>query len=142
MKNDFNEYRFEGLHFRSCSNKYFTMKRVSDNKNKIVVKVADNNIIKTAYGYALIIDDKHVVFLKNWQVSQNWFGTEVLLDRNYWNIKEWGNFPEFIGNEESYDFDKWLKTAEEQDALVDENDYPINQVKWEKIEQINWYKLA
>lgn len=141
MKKDFNEFRFEGLHFRSCSNKYFTMKRVSDDGNKIVVKVSDNSLVETRYGYALIIDDKHVVFLKKWQVSCNWFGNEVLLDRNYWNVKEWGDFPDFMGNEQDFDFENWKKVAQMQENSVDEDGYKNNEVKWLKVDPIDLNKL-
>ena len=124
MKKDFNEYRFEGLNHHRISNKYLSMNRVSDNKEKIVVKVGDNHILETAYGYALILDSKNVVFLKNWQVSQNYYGTEVLLDKNYFNVKKWGNFENLFieENEEEHKFETWLKAAKLQEQ---------EEVKWE-----------
>ena len=94
-KEEFNEFRFSGLEYRSKSNKYYTMNRVSEDENKIVVKVADDHLIKTQYGYALILDYSHVVFLKDWQVSCNYFGNEVLLQREFFNVKEWGKHDEF-----------------------------------------------
>lgn len=35
MKNDFNEFRFKGLDYRKFSNKYLTMKRVSEDEKAL-----------------------------------------------------------------------------------------------------------
>lgn len=131
MKKDFNEFRFEGLNCRDCSNKYLTMNRVSENGQKIVVKVSDSHLIETLYGYALILDKTRVVFLKKWQVSQNWFGNEVLLDKNYWQVKVWGNHEDFINTDENLSFESWLDIAKEQNG-IDEYGAKLNPVKWEK----------
>lgn len=130
MKKNFNEFRFEGLNYSKDSNKYYTMNRVSDDETKIVVKVADNHLIKTKYGYALILDHSHVVFLKDWQVDQNWFGNEVLLNKEFWNVKEWGNHDEFDNDEENLNFDRWLEVAKEQENYKNENGLKNNSVKW------------
>jgi len=131
-KENFNDFRFSGLEYRSISNKYFTMKRVSDNENKIVVKVDDVHLKRTKYGYALILDYNHVVFLKDWQVSENYFGNEVLLQKEYFSVKEWGTHEQFSNNEEYLSFENWLKIAHEQENLIDEDGYKMNLVKWEK----------
>lgn len=130
QKQQWNEYRFEGLNLRLCSNKYLTMNRVSEDKNKIVVKVAENNIFKTKYGYALIINRTKVVFVKDWQVSDNWFGIEVMLFRDYFNVKEFGEHQEF-GNDETYaSFDEWVKVAIAQENHLDADGDKDNRVKW------------
>ena len=129
---EFDEFRFEGLDFTSASNKYWTMNRVSEDGNKIVVKVDDSHLIKTKFGYALILDNTHVVFIKDWQVSANYFGNEVLLTRQYWAVKEWGNHEYFEEDTDNLSFDKWLAVAKEQDSLTDEEGNKINRVKWEK----------
>lgn len=128
--NSFDNFRFNGLHFRKISNKYLTMNRVSDNENKIVVKVASEHLLPTKYGYALILDKNHVVFVKDWQISENYFGNEVVLDRKYWNVKEWGNFEQFDTNEKNYEFNNWLEAAKEQDALRDEDGLKANEVRF------------
>lgn len=75
--NDFEKnYKFKGFtqdQFKAYSNNYskFTGKHVSDDNNHVVVRVAWNNIIKTRYGFAMIIDRNHVVFGKNWQLWGN-----------------------------------------------------------------------
>ena len=130
-KADFNDFRFDGLNWRQYSNKYLTMERVSDDKNKIVVKVADEHIIQTKFGYALILDHSHVVFLKSWQVNNNYYGTEVLLTREYFNIKEWGEHEDFDEEPENLDFNTWLEAAKEQNT-VDKDGVKLNKVHWEK----------
>ena len=122
-KKDFNKFRFEGLEARQASNKYMTMKRVSDDKNKIVVRVAEIHLQPTKYGYALILDNKHVVFLKPWQVSENYFSNEVILNRKYFNVKEWGDWEVFSEKPQNLEFDNWLKAAHEQQEAGTE-------VKW------------
>jgi hypothetical protein len=98
MKKDFNDFRFKGLEYRKASNKYYTMNRINEEENKIVIKVDDVHLLPTRFGYAFILDRTHVVFLKEWQVNRNFYGNEVLLDKNYFQAKEWGeheNFPEY-----------------------------------------------
>lgn len=124
MKKDFNEFRFEGLNYRDYSNKYFTMNRISDDENKIVIKVDDVHLVETKYGFAFILDKTHVVFLKEWQVSRNFFGNEILLDKDYFQIKVWGNHENFLEeNEDELTFDKYKEIAKEQKETA---------VMWEK----------
>lgn len=113
-KNDFNNFRFEGLNWYQYSNKYYSMDRVSADESKIVVKVGDGHILKTKFGYALILDYNHVVFLKDWQVSDNYFGVEVLLQKEYFIVKEWGTFEDFGEDPENLDFNTWLEAAKAQ----------------------------
>ena len=134
-KRDFNEFRFSGLNYRDKSNKYFTMDRVSEDETKIVVKVADSHLLKTKYGFALILNAEHVVFLKDWQVSDNYYGIEVLLTKEYFTPKKWGEFPDFDYEEENLTWEEWLETAKAQSATeTDEDGYTtkINPVHWEK----------
>ena len=134
-KTEFNDYRFSGLHYINASNKYLTMQRVSDDENKIVVKVADSHLQRTKYGYALILNFNHVVFIKDWQVSSNYYGNEVLLTREYFKVKEWGEFPDMCADPgENETFDEWLEVAKEQSYIVEEEGFcsPGNPVRWEK----------
>lgn len=128
-KADFNDFRFDGLNWRQSSNEYLTMERVSEDENKIVVKVAPEHLMRTKYGYALILDYSHVVFLKSWQVSDNYYGTEVMLTRDFFNVKEWGEHEAFCDEPENLTYDNWLKVAKEQNA-VDEDGFKINRVTW------------
>lgn len=140
IDNDFNNFRFGGLHHKRCSNKYMTMNRVSDDETRIVVKVANNHLFQTAYGYGLILDSKHVIWLKNWAVSENWFGNEVMLTKEYFIPKEYDkiNKDEFmVENEKELKWETWLELAKTQDAKVEyytdedgEKYYTRNEVKW------------
>ena len=133
MKKDFNEFRFSGLNFREKSNKYLTMNRVSADESKIVVKVADSHLLPTKFGYALILDCNHVVFLKDWQVSRNYFGNEVLLNKEFFQVKEWGDFSdEFDEEPQNLHFEHWLEVAIAQENYTDEDGEKLNSVAWEK----------
>lgn len=121
----FNEFRFEGLKCREVSNKYFTMSRVSEDENKIIVKVDDSHIVKTRYGYALILNAEYVLFLKEWQVDQNYYGNEVLLNKEFFIPKKWGDFSlDFEYEEDNLDWNEWLNTA------IAQNNEEDNEVRW------------
>jgi hypothetical protein len=132
QKEQFNNFRFAGLDYKEASNKYFTMKRVNAEQTKIVVKVAPDHLVKTKFGYALILDKTHVVFIKDWQVNNNFYGTEVILTKEYFNVKEWGDHNEFAISDEFLSFEKWVEVAKAQDNLKNSEGYQVNQVKWEK----------
>ena len=119
------DYWYGGLNARRTSNKYITMDRVSDDESRIVVKVADEHLISTRYGYGLVLDDRHVVWLKNENVSQNYYGNEVVLNKQYFNVKTWGDFSDRFSSEpKNLKFDEWLKTAKAQQKAG-------NDVEWE-----------
>lgn len=130
-KSDFNDFRFKDLNWKQYSNNYLTMNRVSHEETKIVVKVADSHLQQTKYGYALILNRTHVVFLKNWQVSCNYYGNEVLLQKEFFQVKEWGEFDDFDDEPENLTFETWLEVAKEQEAYVDEDGTKLNRVRWE-----------
>lgn len=128
---DFNDFRFEGLNWYQCSNKYYSMARVSADESKIVVKVGESHILKTKFGYALILDYRHVVFLKDWQVSNNYYGIEVLLQKEFFIVKEWGTFEDFGDEPENLNFNTWLEAAKAQADLKDQDGGPLNRIRWE-----------
>ena len=121
-KRDFNNYRFEGLNWKEKSNKYMTMNRVSEDEDKVVISVSTDSLIKTRYGYAFILDRTHVVFLKDWQVDMNYFANEVLLNRDFFNVKEWGTHDEY-DDEEDLSFEKYVEVAKAQTSAE-------NKVAW------------
>lgn len=111
---DFFEKTFDGLYQHSTTGEYMSMSRVSNDKTKIVVNVANEHLVKTKYGWGLILDEKHVVWLKNWQVNENWYGNEVLLNKAYFNVKEWGHHEAFGSEPQNLKWKTWLDTAREQ----------------------------
>lgn len=117
---------FEGLRPVRETNKYITMNRVSEDKKKIIVNVADSHLRSTPYGYALILDDNHVVYLKDFAVNKNYYGNEVLINKDYFKVVERkGYSDEFGENKKNLSYDTWLKTAKIQQRAK-------NEVKWEK----------
>ena len=88
------------------------MDRVSEDESKIVVKVADEHLVPTRYGFALILDCETVCFLREWAVSMSYYGNEVLLSREYFKAKKWGDFSNLFGkNEEHCTWQHWLRVA-------------------------------
>lgn len=130
-QNTFNDFRFEGLDHKEASNKYLTMKRVNAEGTKCVVKIAPKQIVKTKFGWALILDRTHVIFVKDWQVSvSNYYGIEVLLDKEHFVIKNWGVYEEFFDDNEFLNFEKWVEVAKAQDELKNSDGWQINPVRW------------
>lgn len=117
----FNEFRFEGLNVREHSNKYIELDRVNKEETKIIVTVSENHIKPTKYGYMLILDVNHVVFLKDWQVDINWYGVQVLLTKEYFNAKEFGCWEDFWEAEDGQlEWNYWLELAKEQRDITEE----------------------
>lgn len=127
-KRDFNAFRFEGLNHRDISNNYWTMNRVNELEDRVVVKVSDDHLIKTRHGYALVLDKEHVVFLKNWNVSKSYYGNEVMLTKAFFNVKKWGTHDAFASViEENHSYDTWVEIAKGQKET---------DVKWSKVIEI------
>lgn len=120
FKNSFQSYRFDDLCPRRHSNKYLELDRINEDETKIVVNVGESHLIPTLYGYALILDRTHVVFLKEWQVNINWFGCEVMLMKKFFLVKEWGEHEDFIEEITNLNWDTWLNAAKVQ---CDEDEY-------------------
>ena len=85
MKNlDFQNYRFDGLEWEKGSNKYYRVQQYNPNSDNAIIRVADEHLIKTQYGYGFKTDAEHVVWVKDWQVNQNYYGNFVLANKKYW----------------------------------------------------------
>lgn len=126
-KKDFNEFRFAGLKANfEYSNKYIESNRISEDGNKIIVKIGQDHLVETKYGYAVILNATHVVFVNSWQVDINYYGIEVILNKDYFNVKEWGDFSDnFDDTEDFLSWDTWLKVAKQQEEAG-------NLVRWKK----------
>lgn len=123
------DYTFKGFapeQFRKYSNQYAYMvgSHVSEDGNTAVIKIAANHVIPTKYGYAVIVDAKRVVFIKHWQVWGTSFkdGSYIIsFNRQYYQVKEWGDHSEEFGeyediNESSLgNFENLVKLAKEQE---------------------------
>lgn len=131
--------RFRDLHYTDFNNKYLTMQRVSDDEEKIVVKVADSRLQKIEYGYKFILDYKRDIYLQLCDnvVSCNFYGNEVLLARSFFKII-YSSKPHEIETyyESELTFDHWLEVAKEQSNTVYVEgscvQIPVNPVFWKK----------
>lgn len=130
-KSEWFDFVFEGLDWEQKSNNYITtQRRVSEDGEKVVVKYNPVHIKKTKYGYAVIEDYNHVIFVKDWQVNENYFGVEVVFTKKYTKAKEWGEWDDF-GEETDYDV---MNNEELWDHLVEwatEQQEADNKVSWE-----------
>ncbi len=81
---EFQNYRFEGLNWNKASNKYYSVEQYNKNSDNAIIRVSDDHLIKTQYGYGFKTDADNVVWLKDWQVNQNYFGNYVLANKKYW----------------------------------------------------------
>lgn len=131
----FIEWLLGDLEYRKISNNYVTCKRFNETKDKIIVKVAGSHLFETQYGYGLILDARHLVFLKSWQVNSNYYGNEVLLSKKYFNVKEsTKEFDEFFEDEEALKWEYWLESAKMQENYQEKDEdgdvVYKNKVKW------------
>lgn len=90
------------------------MDRVAFDESKIVLRVPDERLIKTKYGYAFILNYHYAVFLKEWQVNKNNFGIEVVLNKDYFLPKTFGCHPQFSGCFDNLKWENWVSLAKEQ----------------------------
>lgn len=114
---EFNDFRFKGMKWIDASNKYILVERISEDEKKVIVRVADNQIFRTKYGFALIIDHNHVVFLKEWQVDNQIQFYNILLNEEYFNVKEFGEHEDFGDSDGLDNFKKWVDIAKSQEEL-------------------------
>lgn len=123
----FNEFRFAGLDWykqsTSKSSSYIHMNRVSEDGDKIVVRVDESHIKATRYGNVqLQLDKQHAVYLKQWQVESHTEpykganGFEVVLDKKFFTPKETKYADNnFLSDKSRLSFSHWRKVAEKQD---------------------------
>lgn len=118
MSRDFNKFRFEGLNYHTASKSYWSMNRINEEETKCIVNLAEEQVVPTRYGYAVILDRTHVVFVKDWQVSRGMYGKgyEVMFTEQYYTVKEWGNHEDFATAEHLDTFADMLAAAKEQEA--------------------------
>ena len=117
MSRDFNEFRFEGLDYRTSGKGHWSMLRLSGDQEKIVVDVDPGQLFETRYGYALILDRTHVCFLKGWNVLNGMYGhVLVILTKGYFAPKEFGERDGFADDPVNCGWDAWLTAAKEQAA--------------------------
>lgn len=122
------EYTYKGFGSRQIikdSNKYSRLEgsHVSKDGNNAVLNIGSSHIFQTKYGYGVIVDAKHTVFVKPWQVwgtNRANGGYVVNFNRQYYNVKKYGdhsaNFAQG-GKDALTNFDKVVKMAKQQEKF-------------------------
>ena len=119
---------FEPERFSKASKTYtlFEGSHISDDGNHVVVRLRDSHLLETKYGYGVIVDAKHVIFIKKWQIwgKHHLYRTYLVsFSREYFKVSEWGDFSDRFDeledlNESSLSsFENLLALAKEQDAF-------------------------
>lgn len=130
--NSFNEFRFKGLSAKNHDRSYFTMKRINSDETKIVVRINDRELKGTQYGYAVILDWSHVIFVKDWQVNRSRFGNELLLFKNRFKPREWKTHFSFYNDPDNLEWDAWVDRARRQAENIGKDGNPDIPVRWRK----------
>lgn len=115
--------------FEKVSNNRFAYDgpSVNEDGSKVLVIVNPDQVRETRYGYGLILDSEHTVFIKSWQVLGSCYermnGKLIVLGRNYFNVKDF----QFAGQADEYSepensdcetFDDFVKIAKMQAGRI------------------------
>lgn len=124
-------YTFKGFgseQIQTLSNKYNQLKgpHVSKDGDNAVVNISPSHVFPTKYGYGVIVDQSHTVFVKPWQVwgrNRDNGGYVVNFNRQYYNVKKWGNHDGFSSDSKTAlnDFNKVVKLAKQQEKFYKKN---------------------
>lgn len=123
------DYKFKGFapeQFRKNSNRFteFRGSQVSTDGENVVVLVGADHVFPTKYGYGVIVDASHVVWVKSWQVwglnrAKNAYA--INFSKAFYSVKEYGDFSDnFSDNLEKSalsSFEKVVELANEQAEL-------------------------
>lgn len=122
-KTSFNDFRFKGFHYKSCSPKYWIFQsQVNDDETKVLVRIAAVKVFsyttddsKTAY--VVKLDRTHCTFLKSWQYFKGHYGNYILLDKDHFHVSKARNeFKELPIHGTMLNFASALRTAKRQQA--------------------------
>ena len=121
-------YKYKGFgseQIQRVSNKYNELKgnHVSKDGNNAVVNISGEHVFRTQYGYGVIVDAEHTVFVKPWQVwGQNRAnqGYVINFNKDYYNVKKYGDHSDKFSSDSKSaltSFDKVAKLAKEQEKF-------------------------
>lgn len=129
IMSEFDEnYKFKGFkpeQFYKESNKYMTLRgaQVSEDGENAVILLSAEHVFPTRYGYGVIVDANHVVWIKDWQVWGQTRNNHYVINfsKTFYQVKEYGGFSDSFsyGVEDSLlgTFDSVVKIANEQTEL-------------------------
>lgn len=124
----FNDYRFKGFKYQDQSHKYWDFKQqVNDDESKALIRISPDNVFgymgyKGWTNYVLKLDRDHCMFLKNWQYFEGYYGTYVLLDKNYFKVADARKpFEDMVSQGDMLTWDDALKIAKDQQKMISED---------------------
>lgn len=127
MKKDFRDWLFDGLEYMSISNKYYKFyTRHNKDFSKVLLRISETSLIPTQYGYAMVLDYEHILFLKFWQVGNNYYGTFVILEEKYFKPKKWGTHIDWWDEPKCLEWAYWANAAKLQ------QNGPMPEALWRK----------
>lgn len=127
-KQNFNDFRFKGFNYEDHSNKYWKFSsQVNADESKVLIRIDDSNVF-SYYGdngwkvYVLKLDRNHCVFMKHWQYFDGFYGTYILIDKNYYHVVDAKEPFEDMAEEGSMNtWEEVLALAKAQDKSNKEN---------------------
>lgn len=127
-KQSFNDFRFKGFNYKDHSNKYWKFdSQVNADESKVLIRIDDSNVF-SYFGnngwkvYVLKLDRNHCVFMKHWQYFEGYYGTYILLDKNYYHVVDAKEPFEDMAEEGSMNtWEEVLALAKDQDKSDKEN---------------------
>ncbi len=125
----FNEYRFKGFKYQDQSHKYWDFEQqVNDDESKALIRVNRDNVFSYVNynngwrNYVLKLDRDHCMFLKNWQYFDGYYGTYILLDKNYFKVADARKpFEDMVSQGDMLTWDDALEIAKDQQKLISED---------------------
>lgn len=122
---NYEEQALKGFNYYN-SGKYMVFNNQVANNDKVIVKVADEMLygfiskFNNRRTYMLKLDAHHMVYLKDFQVFNGFYGTYVILDRKYWNVKKASKSFDDMIESADLSFDKEVEIAKDQQAAADD----------------------
>ena len=112
--NSFNEFRFGGLNFETLEDKSLTMDRVSEDESRVVIRMHEDHLFVSKFGFGLYLDTTNGVWLKKWQASVNKDKTEVMLSKDFFKVTQFPVDDDLTENGEIKTWDDVLALARKQ----------------------------
>lgn len=127
-KQSFNDFRFNGFKYENHSNKYWEFgSQVNADESKVLIRIDESNVF-SYFGdngwkvYVLKLDRNHCVFMKHWQYFEGYYGTYILLDKNYYHVVDAREpFEDMAENGSMSSWEEVLALAKAQDKSNKEN---------------------
>lgn len=114
-------YVFAGHDVDRISNSYLEASSVSRDGDHIILRVGDAHLRPTPYGQALHVTADKVVYVKDWQVSTDRSGNQVVaLSKKYWNVRPSNVIRDELtgASEKNTKWETWKQSAKKQKSVL------------------------